>query len=198
MTRDNSSTEYKKLKKRINEIKKHFDFKQNTTGPTKEQEDKLRGFILLCHAEFENYFEKLALEILEKAEKNWTKKRIANYNLASLFINSSIKKDMYCITLSMKIISDFKKSMEGNNGIKETNLKNMFEPLGVYIDSSFDSVFIASLNSFGVERGKIAHASTIGTREVLDKKNKFETVEYLLDQIIIFEKEVKNYKGNKP
>ena len=94
-------------------------------------------------------------------------------------------------------MNDFKKNIEVNHGIKNTNLKNMFDPLGIYIDNEnyFDPIFISSLDAFGAERGKIAHTSTIGTRQGLDKKNKFETVEKLLEQIIAFEKEVKNYKG---
>ena len=49
-------------------------------GITSLQADRLRGLRLLCHAEFEDYFESVALRLLNAAEKKWLDKKIANYN----------------------------------------------------------------------------------------------------------------------
>ena len=71
-----NSVEYTILEGRINQLKKHFDFKQGMSGPTARQEDRIRGFCLLCHAEFEDYFESIAKRIFESSFDYWKNNKI--------------------------------------------------------------------------------------------------------------------------
>lgn len=103
------STEYKYLERRIQQLENNFDFKQSINGITKRQSDRLKGLRLLCHAEFEDYFESVALKLLVLAEKKWFNKRIANYHLASLLVyHEKIEKKDDVRTKVQKIIKDYR------------------------------------------------------------------------------------------
>ena len=85
-------TQYDKLKKRILEIIENFSFTVNVLEPpTEKQEDMIRAMIVLCHAEFEDYLENLAQNLLSVGEERWKTEQVANKNIASLFLNSDKK-----------------------------------------------------------------------------------------------------------
>ncbi|TJX13631.1 hypothetical protein E9840_08520 [Tissierella creatinini] len=188
MSTQKKSTQYTYLEKRINKLKRNFNFKQSINGITELQSDKLRGLILLCHAELEDYFESMAAKLLEEAEKKWKTRKVANYNLASLFIwNEKINTSGTCDTKAMKIITDFRSgNIKKNNGIKENDIKNLFEPLGYYLND-FDSTFLSTLSSFGSLRGEAAHTSVKKTQQLLDKNTEYMRIDNLLSGIADFE-----------
>lgn len=76
MSGQKKSKEYKYLERRISQIEKNFKFNQSINGITSLQADRLRGLRLLCHAEFEDYFESVALRMLDVAEKKWIEKKL--------------------------------------------------------------------------------------------------------------------------
>ena len=171
---------YRQLKSRISRIKSNFDFTVGINGPTPLQNDKIRGMLLLCHAEFEFYIERIANSLVDDAVEKWRRTHRANYNLASLFVESEkiIKNESIEYKVS-HIISDYKNLINHNHGIKEKNIKTLFKPLGYSLDQ-FDSIFIANLNSFGFDRGEVAHTSAISTTTIYDKY----TVECKIDDIL--------------
>lgn len=197
MKRDDSK--YIMLSKRINEIIKNFEFESDPLQPpTEKQEDLIRAMIVLCHAEFEDYLEGLASQIIEQGEQLWRDKGVANQNIASLFLNSDkLKNDETMKTLdvktySMKKISDFKKTIqEGNHGIKAKNIENMYTPLGFSLND-FSQDFLNELDKFGCDRGKIAHLSRNKTRELLDYKNEKNKILHILSEIKKFENTICN------
>lgn len=187
MDRKKIEVKYNLLKKRIDKIKEHFDFKPGIHGLTPLQNDKIKGFLLLCHAEIEDYIEGLALLLLDDAYDKWKKNHHANYNLASLFIDAErIEKNESVQTRSEHIISLYRQEVEKNNhGIKSHNIKSMFYPLG-YLNDDFDSAFIGTLNSFGSDRGKVAH-TTGRTTVVYDKKTEFDRIDYIVSGLHDFQ-----------
>ena len=188
MTSQIKSKQYKSLEKRIFQLKKHFDFKQSISGITPLQSDRLRGFILLCHAEFEDYFESIALGLLKEAEEKWDNNRIANYNLASLFIyHEKINTSDVNTTKAKKIISDYRQMVKDNHGIKEHNIKQLFEPLGYKMDG-FDATFLSTLSSFGAMRGETAHTSAKKVQQSLDKNTEMSRVDDILKGALEFER----------
>ena len=141
MSTQRKSKEYRYLERRIIQIEKNFKFHQSINGITSLQADRLRGLRLLCHAEFEDYFESVALRLLNAAEKKWLDKKIANYNLSSVFIwHDRIDKNDTNETKARMIIADFRKEIKSNHGIKEDNIKKLFGPLGYKIDEDRKSV----------------------------------------------------------
>lgn len=188
MSEQKKSKEYKYLQKRILQIQKNFKFKQSFNGITELQSDRLRGLRLLCHAEFEDYFESIALKMLDIAEKRWEDRKIANYNLLSLCVwHEKIEKNETSNTKVKMIISDFRKEVKSNHGIKEENIRKLFCPLGYKIDD-FDTLFISTLSSFGVLRGETAHTSAKRTQQPLDQSTELELIKNLLLGIEEFEK----------
>lgn len=187
MSEQKKSREYKYLEKRIIQIKKNFKFQQSINGITNLQADRLRGLRLLCHAEFEDYFESIALHLLSTAETKWMQRKIANYNLAALFMwhEKIAKNDTYESKANM-IIADFRKEIKGNHGIKEENIKKLFTPLGYKIDD-FDATFISTLSSFGTLRGETAHTSANKTQQPLDQNTELSRIDNLLENIMDFE-----------
>lgn len=187
MSQMKKSKEYKNLEKRINQIKRNFQFKQSMNGITALQEDRLRGLRLLCHAEFEDYFESIALCLLSSAERKWTQQRVANYNLAALFMwHEKIEKNDTYETKACMIIADFKKEIKANHGIKEDNIKKLFGPLGYKIND-FDATFISTLSSFGTLRGETAHTSANKAQQLLDQNTEIDRIDNLLASILDFE-----------
>ncbi|MDK2965004.1 HEPN domain-containing protein [Lacrimispora sp.] len=187
MSEQKKSREYKYLNKRIAQIEKNFKFQQSINGITNLQADRLRGLRLLCHAEFEDYFESIALRLLCTAERKWTQKKSANYNLAALFMwHAKIDKNDTYETKANMIIADFRKEIKGNHGIKEDNIKKLFVPLGYKIDE-FDATFISTLSSFGILRGETAHTSANKTQQPLDQITELNRIDNLLESIMDFE-----------
>lgn len=187
MSEQKKSKEYKHLEKRISQIEKNFKFNQSINGITNLQADRLRGLRLLCHAELEDYFESTALKLLTKAEKKWIERKIANYNLSSLFIwHEKIDKNDTNETKANMIIADFRKEIKTNHGIKEENIKKLFGPLGYKIDD-FDATFISTLSSFGTLRGETAHTSANKTQQPLDQNTELNRIRDLLNGIEDFE-----------
>ena len=187
MSEQKRSKEYKHLEKRISQIEKNFKFNQSINGITNLQADRLRGLRLLCHAELEDYFESVALKLLTIAEKKWIEKKIANYNLSSLFIwHDRIDKNDTNDTKASMIIADYRKEIKSNHGIKEENIKKLFGPLGYKIDD-FDATFISTLSSFGALRGETAHTSANKTQQPLDQNTELNRIRDLLSGIEDFE-----------
>lgn len=178
---------YNILQKRIDTVLKVFDFKQPLSGITDTQADKLRGLRLLCHAEFEDYFETLAIELVENAFSEWQIHYRANYNLASLLIDAEkINKNENVETKMHFIISEYKARVQKNNGIKQEDLLKLFKPLG-YNSNDFDQLFLSTLSSYGALRGETAHTSALRARQQLDKQSEVERIRYILSELITFE-----------
>ena len=187
MSEQKKSKEYKHLEKRISQIERNFKFNQSINGITNLQADRLRGLRLLCHAELEDYFESVALKLLTIAEKKWIEKKIANYNLSSLFIwHDRIDKNDTNDTKASMIIADYRKEIKSNHGIKEETIKKLFGPLGYKIDD-FDATFISTLSSFGALRGETAHTSANKTQQPLDQNTELNRIRDLLSGIEDFE-----------
>lgn len=195
MERKKFEVKYRQLTVRINKIKEHFDFQPGINGLTPLQNDKIRGMLLLCHAEFESYIESLALLLINDAKEKWDKTHRANYNLASLLVCSSIDKKETIETKVNKMIVDYRKqTIDNNHGIRDHNIKDIFEPLG-YCLSNFDSAFIATLDSFGRDRGEVAH-STAKTSTMYDKSTEINRIDGIVRDFLDFQ-EVLLSKSNQ-
>lgn len=180
---------YEVLKKRINEIIHNFSFDQDQTiMPTPQQQDMTRAMIFLCHAEFEDYIEQLATNLLVYGEEKWEKCNLANKNIAALFLeHDKINKNISIDTKVKKVFCDYKEVIKKNHGIKQDNLKKLYKPLG-YLIEDFDQTFISELDSFGVRRGKVAHCSASSSViEILDFNTEKEKIERILDELKNFQ-----------
>lgn len=184
--------EYKYLEKRLKNLEKHFDFNQSVTGITSLQEDRLKGFCILCHAEFEDYFESIAKRVFEESLNEWKAKKIANYQIASFFVlQKPIDSSDDAYTKSIQLSRLYKDILESNHGIKEDNIMKLYKPLGYRADD-FDATLLSELNDFGKRRGESAHSSAQHTTIMLDKNTEFDRVNRILSLLIGFENTIRN------
>lgn len=196
MERKKFEIKYNQLVRRIDGIKKHFDFSVNPNGPTAQQSDKIRGMLVLCHAEFENHIENLALLLIDDAYDKWKRNKNANYNLASLLVHSNIEKNLSTDTKIGKAVADYRNKLINNNhGVKEHNISTIFTPLGYEIND-FDSVFISTLDSFGSDRGVVAHTSA-KTSSMYDKATEVKRIEDIVSGLSDFQDKLLDIANNK-
>jgi len=178
---------YTAFRQRIEELESHFNVEVVDDDITPQQEDLVRAFRLLCHAEIENYIEELAITLLNEGMAYWNEHKLANYNIASLFINSDkIDKNFDVVQKSCQLFADFRKVIKNNHGIKEENIKKLFFPLGYLIDD-FDTTFINNLSSFGVSRGLTAHTSAGSQiQQALNFRDEKSKVQNIVAELVQF------------
>jgi hypothetical protein len=72
-----------------------------------------------------------------------------------------------------------------NHGVKQSDIMKLLLPIG-FRPSDLDAVFVATLDSFGANRGEVAHTS-IKTQQQIDPQTELNTVsrliQYLKDDI---------------
>lgn len=170
------------LQKRITNLDDTFLPALNPTGIyTDRQYDRVRAFVVLTHAEIEAYIEGAASEILTAAEDTWRNKgRIcrciaalmmygdrsisAPRNLSRQATRDSFEQYLfYLVKRHRKLLS------RDNHGIREKNVLGIFLPLGV-LEHQFDAVWLANMDSFGIQRGVVAHSSATTVQSPPDPK----------------------------
>lgn len=169
--------EYEYLKSRLSSISSSFD-SLIPKDPLEQTDEKaqniIKSYILLCHAEFEKYFEDVAWDIIKKAKDEFDTKQQTSLPLLnlSLMLKKEFNNNETANERLDKLFSNFRALIEGNHGIRKANINDMFAPLGIPINIMSDT-YIESLESFGKKRGQIAHnvkESIITTYNFSDEK----------------------------
>lgn len=154
------TNEYQHLQRRLSSISSTFEGLMPDDPLEEVSEDKqniIKSYILLCHAEFEKYFEDIAWGIIKKAKEDYDLKNETSEPLLHLalmlkkdFVNEDAKSRLD------KLFSNYRALLEKNHGIKKANIDEMFAPLGMPI-SSMPDTYLEALENFGKKRGQIAH-----------------------------------------
>jgi hypothetical protein len=198
-----TSTRYKTLESRITQIDDHLlpAVKPDLSYTDKDQ-DLIRSFCLLCHAEFEAYLEDITLEIATLAIEKWKKKKEEItpiiFHLAYSFRNEAGKKREPPYSMVILSYEDLKSKVKKNNGIKEENITNFFRPLGFSVDSTLQT----TLTDYGITRGQIAHTS-FHTQQPLDPSTEKSRVKLILSGLAALDIDIFSYEstgtvGHKP
>ncbi len=95
----------------------------------------------------------------------------------------NVSLDKLKITKKIDIaIRCFKSVIDQNHGIKETNLLKLLLPIGIDSDD-LDKVWLANMNTFGKERGEIAHSSGIKTKKTPNPADELERVKQIIQEL---------------
>lgn len=192
----NNSREYKRLLQRISTIEAGYfpPLKPKGNYTLKEQDD-IRAYAFLIHAELEYYFEEIAREKSRETLNKW----IANNNyrnsiLMSLasFHNIPIAKKRQLrerLEITLKTYHD---SLYGNNGIKEQNILGILLPLGVLYDD-IDNTWLTTISSFGLQRGSIAHQSA-RVQTLQDPNDIRNNIRLILQELNVLDQKIKRLK----
>ena len=181
------SSRLRQLLSRIYFLEKNLLPRAKPTGNyTKKEQDFIRSYVLLCHAEIESYFEDRAKERANKAFDKWKKSGRANNCLVAILVfsggelnfNNGQKKYSNQVEdredKIKKAVSHFRETVERNHGIKEKNIKNLLVPIGIKFDD-IDSTWLQEMNTFGKFRGGIAHTA-FKTQTQLDVKSEQDRI----------------------
>jgi hypothetical protein len=171
------------LKKRLTTLRRHLlpaDF--SATGSYSSRVlDRARGYRVLVHAEFEAYLEDRCWAIAQRAIQQWKVDKKPRSVLMSLLTrcgpaasNEQILQDRIG-----KAGSCYRHMIDLNHGIRESNLVNLLQPVGIEL-TDLDRTWVSTVNSFGVARGEVSHSS-IGAQRPIDPRTELIMVRQIRD-----------------
>jgi hypothetical protein len=196
------SARFRILTKELNRLKKQFIPKINPTGSYSNRQLALTlAYRVLVHAEIEAYLEDRVWEVVLNAKKNWDSQGKTCRTLICLLAFSGQMMEVPPDTLSpskgskkvlevkIKInkkidsaIESFKRVIDHNHGIKEANILALLVPIGINRDD-LASDWLATMNTFGEERGVVAHTSATSTTiQTPDPATELGRVEQIISQ----------------
>lgn len=175
--RSRLSPEYLQLCRRIEELRKHllpahFD---STGSYSLADYDRVRGFIVLVHAEIEEFIEGRCSSVATRCVDDWVASRqlsavtialhtICASDWSGLFEKPSFKKLSNEISVEVRLksaLEQYVQAIGGNNGVKEPDLKRLLIPLSIRMSDLMPG-WADEMNSFGGLRGQIAHKTSVG------------------------------------
>ncbi len=189
-----NSRRYLQLERRIRAIDNVFIPPIRPTGNyTKKEQDQIRAYLLLVHAEIEAYFEEVTEAKAKTAFGKWRTDRTKSNVLISLvsFHEHSIREQDIELRLN-KALSTFIYNLRHNNGIKEQNILTMLLPVGFEF-SEIDTTWLNTITSFGTSRGEVAHTSA-RVQQSLDPITLRSTVQQILSEIMIIDEKLKGLR----
>jgi len=187
------STRLKKLIKRIDFLEDHILPSERLNGNySKKEVDLIKSFVLLVHAEFEEYLEDKAKEKAQKSLQNWIASRKKSSCLKSILafsgndINYENERKVNKNSIEFRMnraVNHYLGMINKNNGVKENDILNIFIPLGLEMND-FDDTWLSIMDSFGATRGNIAH-NAIGIQLTLDRTTELDRIKnQILPEII--------------
>lgn len=181
------SLRYKDLRKELSLLRKHLlPRKFSRTGSyTQGVYTKTLAYRVLAHAEIEAYLEDRVTELYRTAISAFQTNGTVSKVLASMLAFSGLTFEAPPDTISAsqptqaakwdekiklskklsKAGNAFSYAISSNNGIKEKNILSLLLPVGVESDE-IDSLWLSTINSFGTERGLVAHSSQASYRTI--------------------------------
>lgn len=201
-----ASTRFIILNRRLSELERHYIRKIDPANfSTNRNQDLLRGYRCLVHAEFEAFLEERAKEAVLRALMQWERRQKPSKVITSLLafseqrlncISNCIKNnDQKNLDLTDRIkifVSTYINYLVHNHGIKEENVLNILLPIGVS-RNEIDSTWLNTINSYGEERGKVAHSSG-NVLKTIDPGTEKTTIDLLKNGIIDLDKVISSLK----
>lgn len=154
-------------------------------------QDRLRSFKLLVHAELEWYIEEAARTVLSHCRSEWTISQRICPSLSCMILYQVPKFPDRPRTIREQITSvlnSYEKAINNNNGIKEANLMRIVVPLGIGA-SSLDTTWLSTIDSYGQSRGEVAHTSYVVHR-ALDRNTELQNLRWVLRGLGEFDRKV--------
>lgn len=162
------------ISRRLRQLLNRLSFLENNILPaervdgnyTKREQDLIRSFVLLTHAEIEAYLEDVAKTRVTKSLSDWNSSRIKSNCIKSVvsFVGNDLKFDNDVNSNNIqyrvnKTVAHYMNAVvDKNHGIKEKNILKVLLPLGIEINE-LDQTWLSVMESFGSTRGLFAHSS---------------------------------------
>lgn len=179
------SVRFRVLCKELNRLKKQLLPSLSPTGSYSDRQlARTLAYRVLAHAEIESYLEDRVWEAVIEAKSNWDGLGKVHRTLICLvaFSGQAMDKPPDTLTptkpnktlpqekikISKKIdlaINCFRRVINENHGVKEANLLALLLPIGIDSDD-LDPALLATMNTFGEQRGLVAHSSATAYRTI--------------------------------
>jgi hypothetical protein len=197
------SLRFSQLLKELNRLKKQFlPRKFSEINDYSERQLALTlAYRVFAHAEIESYLEDRVWDTVLLAKNIWDNQGKASRVLLCVIAfsgqemeappdtinplkgNKNVSLDKLKITKKIDIaIRYFKSVIDQNHGIKETNLLKLLLPIGIDSDD-LDQAWLANMNTFGEERGEIAHSSAIKTKQTPNPADELKRVKQIIEEL---------------
>ncbi|MBK1989110.1 hypothetical protein A0J48_016455 [Sphaerospermopsis aphanizomenoides BCCUSP55] len=195
------SSTFLTLNRELNRLKEEFIPEISPTGSYSESQlSKTAAYRVFAHAEIEYYLEERAWEVVQNAKSLWdttgktTRTLICLLGFSGLTMDEppdtltpkkgskTVKEEK--IKISKKIdlaLESFKRIISQNHGVKEDHILALLLPIGIDSDD-LDPAWLATMNTFGENRGKVAHKSATSYRtfQPPDPATELKTVEQII------------------
>jgi hypothetical protein len=189
-----ATARFRELERRLKKLRARFLPKKfSPIGDYSDKElDHARGYRLLVHAEIEAYLEERAQDIANTSVSVFRTNRRPRHVLMSLLsfhlvqdqLSSDKLRDIFgrSARYSDEALSAaqtaYNRVLAMNNGIKEKNVLQILLPLGIQC-ARIDSAWLSTLDTFGINRGEVAHKS-IKAHQLINPEDELKTTQILL------------------
>lgn len=165
---------YKALKLSLRDIKVILNRVPLYECNTKGQIVKVKSYILLCHAAFEQYLERICVDVSNEAVEKFNDKGRISKVIVSMTAYETIAQIDDNISrrrITLDVAQNFQtfvnqarvninNQVDRNHGVRIQNQKQMLQPIGVDPEET-DLATANALDAFGSKRGEIAHTFRI-------------------------------------
>lgn len=190
---------FKLLKERLDELEGKFIAEQiaaETADPLNFQPDldKLAAFRLLIHAELEDFLEQKAKENVSAISARLGVGRWMRHSPELLALVLALRKPLPAAEalelgrfeqFIQEVIAGANAAIKDNNGVKSGSFVLLSLCAGKTLDE-IDSVLSNSLNSYGKDRGDVAHKSVIRSTSLQAPTSELATAKVLVDQLALY------------
>lgn len=204
------SARFRTLCKELNRLKKQFLPSISPTGLYSDRQiARTIAYRVLAHAEIESYFEDRVWEVVINVKDNWDSSGKAHRTLICLLAFSGQTMDTppekldptkpnfeKKVKVDKKIdsaISSFRRVITQNHGLKEANILALLLPIGIESDD-LDPALLATMNTFGEQRGVVAHSSATAyrTSQPPDPASELNTVQQIIQGLLQVDELINN------
>jgi RiboL-PSP-HEPN len=207
------SARFRTLTRELNRLKKQFLPKISPTALYYDRQlARTLAYRVLAHAEIESYLEERAWEVVQNAKTVWdttgktTRTLICLIGFSGLTMDEppdtltpkkgskTVKEEK--IKISKKIdlaLESFKRVISQNHGVKEDHILALLLPIGIDSDG-LDPAWLATMNTFGENRGEVAHKSATSYRTVQppDPATELNTVKQITHELLKIDELINN------
>lgn len=169
-----------------------------------DQQDDARSCILLSHAEIEDYLEQMAEVLCADVQDRFNMKEFNDISIRFLYFAGKKDTELRHPNSAAAALNGFsalfkKRVVKNNNGIKEKDLRKLFDPF-FDVDDLFGSELLAQVDYLGTKRGECAHKGFVGIRQTVNAFEVRSAIDCVIDGLFDFDTYILNViyrkKGN--
>ena len=187
------SEAFAELAKRVRLLGDQFLPPVSATGTySPKQEQAIRAYLVLCHAEIESYFEFQAIRLYALMRSELAVREQARLNEP---------RSAAVLAQCRRAMRGYEDRVKSNNGVKKSNVLKLFEDFGIEENhlNELEPLLLDELEAFGKLRGGLVHQSlrrwrreqaNNGLQTSLDAKDERVRVEELVKKLKVFDQAV--------